>query len=147
MGVGYVLVSPPPQSGVRAWGGGAVTFLVAEWPRGRGWVVMAMRIVFGGELRAFPPPAHTPVSPGCGEGLVCAGPSWGEGLDLCPQRPLGKGGGAQKPEDSKSGARCPSDLCPGPHPFSWVCVSSFPSTQLPCLLRPLVGPSVPVSVC
>lgn len=38
-------------------GGGVVTFLVAEWPRGRGWVVMVIEILFVGGRCAFPPPA------------------------------------------------------------------------------------------
>lgn len=48
----------------------------------------------------------------------------GEGLDLCPQRPQGKGGGAQEPKDSISGARCPSDSCPGSTP-SPGCMSAY----------------------
>lgn len=43
-------------------GGGVVTFLNAEWPRGRGWVVIAMELMCwgGGGQCAFPPPAFTP---------------------------------------------------------------------------------------
>lgn len=127
-----------PSSPIRieGLGGGAVTFLVAEWPRGRGWVVMAMGIVFvgGGTACLSTPCSHTPASPGCREGLVCAEPSWGEGLDLCPQRPRGKGGGAQEPEGYQVWGKILLRFTLGPHPHSWVCLGSFPvslSPQIP----------------
>lgn len=128
LGVGCELVSPPAQSGERAWGGGggAVTFLVAEWPRGRGWVVMAMGIELGwGDSMPFHPLlSHPCVSGWRGGRSLCWAFLGGEGLDLCPQRPQGKGGGAQEPEDSMSGARCPSDSCPASTP-SPGCVSAY----------------------
>lgn len=83
---------------------------------------------WGGGQRSFPhtPPQHTPVSPGPGEGPVCAEPSWGEGLDLCPQRPQGKGGGAQESED---------------------CVwSKMPLIFLPRFHAPLLGVSQRISI-
>ena len=44
------------SAGLGRGGGGAVTFLVAEWPWGRGWVVMAMGIELGwGDSMPFHP--------------------------------------------------------------------------------------------
>lgn len=67
--------SSPIQS--EGLGGGVVTFLVAEWPRGRGQVVIVMGILFGGVTAAClsTPCSHIPESPSPGEGPVCAGPS------------------------------------------------------------------------
>lgn len=129
-------------------GGGAVTFLVAEWPWGRGWVVMVMGIELGwGTACLSTPCSHTLASPGRGEGPVCAGPSWGEGLDLCPQRPQGKGEGLRSLKTPCLEQDAPQTLaCPGFHPLSWVCLSLFPTTQPPCLPRPPVRHSLLVSV-
>lgn len=91
-----------------------VTFLVAEWPRGRGWVVMVIEFLFWGGSAPFHPQHSNPSISWSWEGPSWCKAFWGEGLDLCPQRPQGKGGGAQEPADCLSGARCPSDLCPGP---------------------------------
>lgn len=41
----------------------------------------------------------------------------------------------------------PLRLLPSFHPLSWVCVSLFPSTQPPCLPKPLVRHTVLHSEC
>ena len=102
---------------------------------------MAMGIELGwGDSMPFHPLLSHPCLWVVGRVQFVLGVPGEEGLDLCPQRPQGKGGGAQEPEDSMSGARCPSDSCPLP----WVCVSLFPASLSP---RSLVRHTVLLSVC
>lgn len=67
-----------------------VTFLVAEWPWGRGWVVMAME--FGGTV-CLPTPALSPVSPGPGEGPVGTGLLGGRRWTSAPRDRRARGEG------------------------------------------------------
>lgn len=91
------------------------------------------------------PCTQIPASPGHPEGPVGAWPSWGEGLDLCPQRPQGKGGGAQEPEDCRTEQDAPQ-IRAHSHPIYWVYLSLFPSSQLPYLPSLPGRPSVPFLV-
>lgn len=113
-------------------------------PGGRGWVVMAMEIVCflgggrGETVCLCTSCTHTSASPGHGEGPVGADLPGGRDWTSVPRGHRARGGGAQELEDSMSGARCPSDSCPGLHPLSWVYFSTFPTSQLPCLPGPQV---------
>lgn len=106
-------------------GGGVVTFLVAEWPRGRGWVVMVIEILFVGGQCAFPPPALKSQLLVIRRAQLVHGLLGGEGLDLCPQRPQGKGGGAQEPEDCRCEQDGPQIRAQGPTPSTGCILAYF----------------------
>lgn len=127
--------SPPPQSGERA-GGGVVTFLAAEWPGGGvglSWRWRPCRGCWGGTVCLSTSRTHTSASPGHGRAQLVPDLPGGRDWTSVPGGHRASGGGAQGLEDSVSGARCPADSRPGLHPLSWVCFSTFPASQLPCL--------------
>lgn len=84
----------------------------------------------GGRVPFHLPHSHLSVCWSWG-GPGGARPSWGEGLDLCPQRPRGKWRRCPGAGRLHVWSKMPLRLAPGARPVSWVYFSTFPASQLP----------------
>lgn len=113
----------------RGPGGGVVTFLFAEWPWGRGWVVMAMEIQFGGDSV----PSHPQHSAPC---LLVLGRA-----QLVPAF-LGGGAGPLSPEATGQAGEVPRSLkTPGLEPDAPQIGAQRPTPSPGCISAHVRPPS------
>lgn len=106
-----------------------VTFLVAEWPRGRGWVVMVIEFLFGGAVRLSTPSTQIPASPGHGKGPVGAKPFGGRGWTSVPRGHRARGEVPRSLQTACLEQDAPPTCAQGPRGISWVYLSLFPASQ------------------
>lgn len=140
-----MLVSPPPQSGERAWGGGVVTFLVAEWPWGRGGLSWRWgSCLWGGNCVPFHPLLSHPKLLVMGRAQLVLGLPEGRSRTSVPRGHRARG---EVPRDLK--APCLEQDAPPPFrpraPPPLLGVSQLVSNP-PASSVAQVRPCVPVSV-